>query len=226
MPANSPAVLFDLDGTLIDTAPDLGRALNKVLAEKDISPISIDLVRNTIGRGGRALIEHGLALNGQEVSAEELDSLVASFLTHYRNDIARDSRPYPGAMEVIKRLKHAGASVAICTNKFEDMTLSLLDQLGIIDEFAFIAGADTHPVRKPDAGHLTLTLEKIGADPTRAIMVGDSITDVDAARNAGLPVVGVSFGYTETPMKDLGPDHLIDHMDELWLIARDILNLH
>lgn len=220
-----PVVLFDLDGTLIDTAPDLGRALNKVLAERDVPPISIDLVRNAIGRGGRVLIERGLAFHGQAVTAEELDSLVASFLRHYRNDIATDSRPYPGAMAAVEKLKTAGASVAICTNKFEEMSLALLEELGILNEFAFVAGADTHPVRKPDAGHLTLTIEKIGANPSRAIMVGDSITDVDAARNAGMPVVGVSFGYTETPMSELDPDFLIHHMDELWPVARRVLNL-
>ncbi|MBZ0218257.1 MAG: phosphoglycolate phosphatase [Fimbriimonadaceae bacterium] len=225
MASSPPVILFDLDGTLIDTAADLGVALNKVLAEKDVPPISMDLVRNAIGRGGRVLIERGLALNGQQVSKDELDRLVSRFLDHYRKDIAVHSKPYPGAMEAVERLKDAGATVAICTNKMEDMSLALLAELGILDRFAMVAGADTHPVRKPDAGHLTLTIKKIGGDPARVFMVGDSITDIHAARNAVMPVVGVSFGYTETPMTDLDPDFLIDHMDELWPVARQILKL-
>jgi len=225
MPQFAPAILFDLDGTLIDTAPDLGLALNRVLAQRDLAPVSVDQVRSVIGRGARVMIEQALKLHGHPAGEDELDALVADFLEHYRRDIATHSQLYPGAMDAVAQLKDAGARVAICTNKFEDMSLALLEELNILHEFEMVAGSDTHPVRKPDAGHLTLTLAKIGGDPDRAVMVGDSITDISAARNAGLPVVGVSFGYTETPMAELEPDILIDHMDELPLAAQRLIAL-
>ncbi len=225
MSQSPPVILFDLDGTLIDTAPDLGAALNRVLAERELPPVSTELVRNSIGRGARVLIERGMVIGGQTPGSAELDALVVRFLEHYRRDIAVHSKPYPGAMNAVTRLKEAGAKVAICTNKMEAMSLALLEELNILEEFEVVAGADTHPVRKPDPGHLTLTIEKLGCDPARAIMVGDSITDVEAARSASIPVVGVSFGYTETPMAELNPDILIDHLDDLWPAAQKLLRL-
>ena len=225
MSLSPPVVLFDLDGTLVDTAPDLGAAMNHVLATLDIAPLKIEYVRKSIGYGARVMIERGLALNDASASSEELDSLVDDFLVHYRRNIAANSRPYPGAMAAVSRLKEAGAKVAICTNKFEAMSLALLEELNILGEFSMVAGSDTHPMRKPAPGHLTLTVEQIGCDPSRAIMVGDSITDVNAARNAKMPIVGVSFGYTDTPMAQLEPDVLIDHMDELWPAAQHLLKL-
>lgn len=210
-----PVVLFDLDGTLVDTAADLGRALNKLLDGIGLQPVAPAAIRNLIGKGGRRLIVEGLKAGGRAADETELDGYVARFLEFYRQDIASESRPFPGAEAALEDLRQAGAQMAIATNKYTDMSELLLKELGLSDYFAFIAGADTWPVRKPDPGHLTLTVERLGGAAGGVVMVGDSEPDVAAARAAKIPVIGVPFGYTEVPMHELRPDLTIGHFDEL-----------
>jgi len=208
-----PTIVFDLDGTLVDTAPDLVAALNVAMTAEGLGPISLDVCRNLVGAGVRALIERGLRTHGATVTPERFETLAAMFLDHYGKNISRHSHPYPGVIEQLLDLKSQGWRFAVCTNKLEAYSVKLIRQLKMSHWFEAICGGDTFPVRKPDARHLTGTIERAGGG--KAIMVGDSRTDGDTARAAGIPVIGVSFGYTDVPMKDLKPDVLIDHFDQL-----------
>ncbi len=225
MPAPAPTALFDLDGTLVDTAGDLTAALNVALEAGNAAPVSVDQVRTMIGQGARKLIARGFALANQNYGADEFEDLVGIFLDHYRANINTHSAFYPHALAMLDQLEDAGVRLAICTNKPEVMAIALMESLGHGSRFAMIAGGDTHPVNKPDPGHLTLTVEEIGGDPDRVVMIGDSFADVEAARRAGYPCIGVSFGYTDTPMHELGPDFVIDTLSEIWPHAQQLLKL-
>ena len=221
----APTILFDLDGTLVDSAPDLTHALNAALASVEAAPISLDHVRRLVGRGARVLIARGLAAQGMNGSEDELDVLLARFLDHYAAHIADESQVFPGVVPALDRLRQRGCRFAVCTNKYESLSVKLLDALGLTDQFEIIAGSDSVSARKPDARHLTETLARMGADPANAIMVGDSVSDVDAARNAGLPVIGVTFGYTDTPIAELEPDIVINHFDDLEQAVEQLISL-
>lgn len=203
-------IVFDLDGTLIDTAPDLIGATNHVLAGLSLPPRPADAVQPWISFGARRMIEEALHQSGIPQSQTQIDNLLEIFLDHYEANIARGSRPFPHVLDEISRMAGAGARLAICTNKREALTLKLLDALQMTPRFAAIVGRDTLPVSKPDPGHLIGTIERAGGRLEHAIMVGDSAVDVATARAAGVPVVGVSFGYTDIPMRELGPDVTID----------------
>jgi phosphoglycolate phosphatase len=220
-----PIVVFDLDGTLADTAPDLMATLNFVLAREGLPALPVDKARSLIGAGARALLKRGFAENGRELSAARLDALFGDFLDHYRANIAVASRMFDGVAAALDNLESAGCVFAVCTNKREEFALSLLDELDARHRFRFIAGQDTFDVFKPAPRHLTETIRLAGGDPARALMVGDSRTDVDTARAARVPVVGVSFGYTDIPMAELSPDALIHHFDELPAAALPLLKL-
>lgn len=209
----SNLLVFDLDGTLVDTAPDLLGALNVALKAEGLGPLGIDEVRMLVGAGVRALVERGLNHHGRSLPERRIDELMTIFLAHYTDHIADASRPYPGVLDCLLDLKSQGWRFAVCTNKLEAYSVKLIGQLKMSHWFEAICGGDTFVVRKPDARHLTGTIERAGGG--KAIMVGDSRTDVDTARAAGIPVIGVSFGYTDVPMKDLKPDVLIDHFDQL-----------
>lgn len=208
-------VVFDLDGTLVDTAPDLVGALNVVLGERDLPHVPVEAARHLVGRGGRVLLQRGFADAGAELPAGEADALFARFLDAYRARIAQDSRPYPGVEAALDALAAAGARLAVCTNKPGAYARLLLDELAMSPRFAAVVGADDVPHRKPDPRHLLDTLVRAGGDPGRALMVGDSSADAEAARGASIPVVLVSFGYTETPAAELGADAVIDRFDDL-----------
>ena len=208
-------IVFDLDGTLIDTAPDLVATLNTLLAEEGIAPVALEAARTMIGQGARALIARGFVAAGVTVDARRLDRLFDRFIGHYRAHIADLSRPFPGVITALNGLEAAGARLAVCTNKRTDLSVALLEVLKLVDRFAAVIGADAAPAAKPDPRHLTLTIERAGGRIDRSVMVGDSASDLGAARAAGVPVVLVSFGYTDIPARDLGPDVLIDHFDQL-----------
>ncbi len=210
-----PIVVFDLDGTLIDTAPDLLGTLNLILATEGIPPVAGEDARAMIGFGIRPLIERALASQQRDLSDGAVDALFARYIRHYQAHIADASQPFPGLETALDHLAEAGFRLAVCTNKYEALSLRLLDALGLSSRFAAICGQDTFPVKKPDPDALRLTIDKAGGNPARAVMVGDSETDVRVARAAAIPVVGVSFGYTPVPMAELSPDRLIDHFDEL-----------
>jgi phosphoglycolate phosphatase len=211
----SRIVVFDLDGTLVDTAPDLINALNFVLVREGASPLPLAAARNMIGAGARKLIERGLEVEGRSVTVRTLDRMMRDFVDYYAEHIADESRPFEGLEAALDDLQGRGYRFAVCTNKLEWLSKLLLDRLGITGRFAAICGADTFGVAKPDPTILHQTIARAGGHSPASVMVGDSGTDIGAARRAGIPVVGVSFGYTDVPLAELKPDRLIQHMKEL-----------
>jgi phosphoglycolate phosphatase len=220
-----PIVVFDLDGTLADTAQDLVATLNVILVREGLAPLPFEKARDLIGAGARPLIERGFAASRTPLSEERLNALYAYFLDHYHHNIAVHSELFPGVVEALETLARQGLALAVCTNKLESHALELLKVLGIIDRFAFISGKDTFDVFKPDARHLTETIRRAGGDVARAVMVGDSKTDIDTAKNAGIPVIGVTFGYTNIHVRDLGADVVVDHFDDMNDAIRRLLSV-
>ncbi|WP_330083256.1 HAD family hydrolase [Methylocystis iwaonis] len=223
MTQRAPILVFDLDGTLADTAHDLIATLNVLLAREGLPLAPPASARSIVGAGARALIERGFALSGAPLPPDRVEPLVVEFLAHYEAHIADESRLFPGALTALDRFSGAGFKLAVCTNKPERMARLLLEKLGAADRFAAICGRGTFPMHKPDPRTLELTIETAGGDPARAVMVGDSKTDIDTAKGAGAPVVAVDFGYTEIPVTELAPDRVISHFDELWAAAESIL---
>jgi len=213
--STAPTVLLDLDGTLVDTCPDLLDALNNVIRPYGGTDMTRDVFQPFIGRGARHMIERALATEEIRLEPEMMDSVHAAFLEHYERRIARLSRPYPGAVAAIDRMRADGARFAVCTNKLEGLARRLVDELGLAGRLDAVAGPDTYGAAKPDPAMLLRTIEAVGGTAACAVMVGDSRFDLEAARNAGLPFIGVSFGYTETPMAALDPDVLIDSFEAL-----------
>lgn len=215
-------ILFDLDGTLVDSAPDLVDALNATLALESVAPLPDDQIRALLGAGARALIERGLKVAGRQVTSDRMDALFFAFLKHYQAHIADRSRIFPGVGPALDRLDAAGCRLAVATNKLEGLAVSLLDQLGLTKRFAVVCGQDTfrdaqgRNIPKPDRRMLLETIAKAGGTPERAVMVGDSRADVEAARNSGVPAIGVTFGYTDAPIESFAPDVVISHFDQLW----------
>ncbi|MHC2335335.1 HAD hydrolase-like protein [Bradyrhizobium sp. USDA 4454] len=216
MPASSPPIIvFDLDGTLVDTAPDLIGALNFVLDREGLAPVPLAAARNMIGAGARKLLERGLEVDGRTVSIGDLDRLTRDFVDFYAEHIADGSRPFDGLEAALDQLAARGHRFAVCTNKLEWLSKLLLDRLGLTPRFAAICGQDTFGVAKPDPAFLRETVARAGGRLPGAIMVGDAGPDVGVARRASVPVIGVDFGYTDVPMAELKPDRLISHMRDL-----------
>lgn len=208
-------VAFDLDGTLVDTAPDLINTLNVLLAAEGLPPLPLSEARPFIGRGAKWMIERGFQAAGATLQEARAPELFDRFIAHYLDHIADESRPFAGVESALDALKAQGARLAVCTNKRTDLSLSLLEALDLRRRFDAVVGADATPACKPDARHLTTAVAAAGGTMERAILVGDAGTDAGAARAAGAPLILVSFGYTEIPARDLGPDLLIDHFDQL-----------
>ncbi|MBU1324160.1 MAG: HAD-IA family hydrolase [Alphaproteobacteria bacterium] len=208
-------IAFDLDGTLMETAPDLIGTLNRLLALRGLPPRPISAARHLVGHGAVALLKDGFREAGADWDEAAQPALLAAFLEDYLAHICDHSHVYPGVEDALERLAARGAVLCVATNKPTHLSLALFGKLGLTDRFAAICGADAVSARKPDAAHIRETVLKAGGDPARAIMVGDSITDVSAARATGVPVIMTSFGYTEIPARDLGGDALIDGYGEL-----------
>jgi len=211
----SPMIVFDLDGTLVDTAPDLIDTLNFILARHDVEPLAFERGRTMIGGGVRPLLEQALATRGIRLPAPELDRIFGEYLELYAAHIADRSRPFPGVTAALDALAARGCRFAVCTNKLERLSVLLLDALDLRRRFAAICGQDTFGVPKPDPAMLRATIARAGGELDLAVMVGDSMTDVATARNAGIPIVAVDFGYTQTPPHEFGADRLISHFDAL-----------
>jgi len=220
---SSPLVVFDLDGTLIDTAPDLIDTLNAVLAREDLPPVPYETARNAIGGGARSMVERALQAEGRPVTVAELDRLVAHFLEHYGAHIADRSRPFPHMEAALDALAGHGYRLAVCTNKLEKLSVKLLDALGLSSRFAAICGQDTFGVQKPNPAILHRTIERAGGSSQCAIMVGDSATDIETARTAEIPVIAVDFGYTEVPVTRLNPDRIISSFAALPAVVFDLI---
>jgi len=208
-----PVLIFDLDGTLVDSAPDLTHALNYTLASAGMQTVELADVRRMVGMGARRLIEQGVARLGETRSEAEIEDLLGTFLDYYGRNLTVDTAFFPGTAETIEQLS-ARHKMGICTNKPEELARRLITDLGHEQRFPVILGGDSLPYKKPDARHILETRDRLERDAP-AIMIGDSMTDVSGARNAGIPVIAVSFGYTATPPKEFNADALVDHFSDI-----------
>jgi phosphoglycolate phosphatase len=209
--------IFDLDGTLADTSADLLAAANAALAPRGL-PLLDAADRPVAGRGGRAMIRRSLALAGRDPDAAAeralTDAIYPELLEAYETRLMVETRLFDGVEACIEALGAGGWRVGVCTNKPERLAVALLDGLGVLGRFGAVLGADSLTVRKPDPEHFRETARRIGADPARSVMLGDTRTDLDTARAAGVPVVLTRFGFAAEPLESLGADHLIGHYDE------------
>ena len=214
------AVIFDLDGTLVDTAPDLWRATNHVLTTCGRREVSIDQVRVFVGHGARKLIARSFEATGHPLDAVDVEPLYEKFVAYYGANIARNSAPFPGCEALLDRLRTEGIGLGICTNKLEGLSVKLIGALGLSSYFHAIVGPDTIGIAKPDPAPYRETLRRMGAETARSLLVGDNETDVLTARAAGVPIIGVTFGYTAEPIEHFKPDALISDFAQAYeLIA-------
>ena len=216
----SPALIFDLDGTLVDTAPDLLGATNAVMASRDLPLIAPEALRHMVGHGARALIEQAMSAGGQAVTADELPALLEVFLAHYRAHIADGSVIFPGVPETLAGLRQDGARLAVLTNKPQDLTDRLLPVIGLDHYFGEVYGAGRMDYVKPDARIFHDVVRDLNAKTGSgteggAVMIGDSVTDLNTARAAGAPCILMSYGYTPVPAEDLGADIVLDDFRDL-----------
>lgn len=215
-------VIFDLDGTLVYTAPDLTGALNRVLIEEGLCPVSPAETRRMVGRGARVLIENALAAAGASPDQGQVSRLLGRYLAHYKAHLADESAPFEGVRETLEALEALGAVLGVCTNKSVALSEDLLSALDLRRYFSAVLGGDSLEVRKPDPAHLLETVRRAGGRAERAIMVGDSEPDFGAARNAGIPVILVSFGYGDIPAESLGADALVHHYRDMMPALHDL----
>ena len=208
-------IAFDLDGTLVDSAPDLIGTLNRMLAPRGHPPVPLASARHLVGHGARALLRHGFAEAGavwDEIAEPELfDHFIDDYIAH----IADGSRAFEGVVETLDQLSARGALLCVATNKRTDLAEALIDAVGLTRHFVVVAGPDRVSARKPDGAHVREAVRLAGGDPARAVMVGDATTDTGSARAAGVPCVVASFGYNDAPLEELGGDVVIDCFAEL-----------
>jgi phosphoglycolate phosphatase len=212
---SAPTIVFDLDGTLVDTAPDLIDTLNVVFAREGLPPVAYDTARNLIGGGARAMITRGLQAEGRDIAPAKLEQMFADFIAYYSEHVADRSQPFPGLIDALDMLEARGCRFAVCTNKLERLSVLLLQKLELAERFDAICGQDTFGIQKPDPEVLRRTVAAAGGSSQRAIMVGDSDTDIRTARAAGVPVIAVNFGYSERPVAEYRPDRVISHFEQL-----------
>jgi phosphoglycolate phosphatase len=215
-------IVFDLDGTLIDTAPDLIDTLNLILSREGLPQMPYEAARQLIGGGARGMIERALVAEGRASSKANLERMFKAFIEHYAAHIADRSRPFPELETTLDRLVGEGRRLAVCTNKLEWLSVRLLDTLQLTRHFAAICGQDTFGVQKPDPEVFRQTVLRAGGMPDNAVMVGDSGTDIRTARAAAVPVIAVDFGYTEVPIATLQPDRIIGSFADLPAAIREI----
>ncbi|MFZ2102887.1 MAG: HAD-IA family hydrolase [Oricola sp.] len=222
-----PIIVFDLDGTLVDTAPDLLDAMNHALTKAGFEPVHDEGFRENVSLGARVMLERARQGAGRPATPGELDAMMVDFLDHYRANMPGRSRPYESVLDAIDTFLRDDFLVAVCTNKTEEMAMRLLKALEIDTLFSAVCGQDTFPVRKPDPGHLFGTIDKAGGDRRRAVMIGDSETDIRTAQAARIPVVAVDFGYTDKHVGEFAPDRVISHYSALDLdLVAELLARH
>ena len=221
-----PTILFDLDGTLVHSAPDLVGALNLVLAEEGEAPVDLDSGLRLIGHGGRIMIVNGFAARGIDLTAtpDRLERLASRFVAVYETRIADETRPFPNVEPTLARFVDAGWRLGVCTNKTERLARLLLDRLDLSRLFHVVTGADTFGIGKPDPRPVLESIAAANGDLSRAVLVGDSAADIAAARAAGIPVIAVTFGYTDRPVATLEPDRLVDDFADIWPAAKALID--
>ena len=208
-------VIYDLDGTLIDSAKDMQVAVSRVLADHGLAPVTEDDVRLFMGQGSKVTMNKAFTKYGRQLDDTALSAVTREFVRYYEADPVSHTSAFAGVPEVVARFARLGLKQGVCTNKFERPSRMILEHLKLMPPISDVAGADTFPVRKPDPKHILMLVERMGRAPGRAVMVGDSIHDVHAAHAAGLPAVLVSWGYTETPASELGAEAVIERFDAL-----------
>lgn len=218
-------VVFDLDGTLVDSAPDLHRALNVVLGEMKLPAVELADVRQSVGHGARRLIERVTAMHGVQLEDAELERLTGRYVEIYASDISALSTIFPGVVETLEWLKRCNAKLCVCTNKRTALSKQLLGALGADHYFEDIIGADAVANRKPHPEHYRAAVAAAGGEVGRSLMVGDTDADAISAREAGAPVALVGFGYTETAPALLGADAVFSHYHELPEITLRLLRV-
>jgi phosphoglycolate phosphatase len=208
-------VIYDLDGTLIDSAKDMQVAVSHVLADHGLPPVTLDDVRIFMGQGSKVTMNKAFTKYGKVLDDEHLSAVTREFVRYYEADPVSNTTAFAGVADVVARFDRLGLKQGVCTNKFERPSRMILEHLKLMPPIADLAGADTFPVRKPDPRHILMLVERMGRAPERTVMVGDSIHDVHAAHAAGLPAVLVSWGYTDTPASELGAEAVIEQFDAL-----------
>jgi len=208
-----PALVFDFDGTLIESAPEIAHCLNELLAANGRREVTLAEVEDMIGNGVAKLVERGFRATGG--IPDDLEAQTARYVDIYDNAPVGQTPLYDGVLETLELLHDAGHTMAVCTNKLHRATVKILDEMDLSRFFSVVAGGDTFPVRKPDPGHLTGVLEQLGVQREHAIMIGDSVNDIGCARAAGVRSVAVTYGYSSVPHAELGADALIDRFMDL-----------
>lgn len=225
MPASTlpfDTIVFDLDGTLIDSALDVGLAASRVLVEENLPALDEATARSLMGEGGKVMLQRAFAKNGRHLDDQELGALTRRFIGYYKENPIAHTLPYPGVPETLAGFRQRGMRMAVCTNKFEAPARQILDRLDLMRFLDDVAGADTFEVRKPDGGHIARLVARMKGNLRHAVMVGDSMHDVHAARHAGIPVVAVSWGYTVQEPATFGADRLIERFADLPQALADI----
>jgi phosphoglycolate phosphatase len=207
--------VFDLDGTIADTAGDLADAANAALMSEGFAAVPAAAIAKSAGYGTRAMLRSGLLAGGYNADAEQMLRMSDKLVAHYEDNIAHKSQLFPGFAEAAGLLQARGAKLVLCTNKRERLTAKLLSALAIGGLFEAVAGGDTFPFHKPDPRHISELVQLAGGTLSSAVMVGDSESDVDAAKAAGIPVIAASFGYASVPASELGADAVLNRFDEL-----------
>ena len=208
-------VIYDLDGTLIDSARDMCVAVSRVLADHGLPPINDEDARHFMGEGSKVTMRRAFAKAGRTLDEAEASAVTREFVRYYESDPVSHTIAFDGVAEVVAHFDRLGLKQGVCTNKFETPSRMILEHLKLMPPISDVAGADSFPVRKPDPRHILMLLERMGGDPKRAVMIGDSTHDAEAARGAGIPAVLVSWGYTAKPASELGADAVIDRFDAL-----------
>ena len=215
-PANTfQALIFDLDGTLIDSAPDCRASINRVLAELGRRKLTLEETKDMVGWGGRVLVEKALIQTGEAGTPEDIDRALDAFLKTYAAHPADHTTVFPGVLEALEKFKADRIKMGICTNKPTATPPPVLEAMGLDGFFDVISCGDAVPHPKSDGRHVRLVVEELGATIETTAMVGDSESDISAAIDAGVKSVCVTFGYAHAPVETLGADALIGHFDEL-----------
>ncbi len=215
------ALIFDLDGTLVETAPDLLAATNHVLSSVERPTISAVMLRQFVGHGAMDLLRRAMLATGGLAGDAEMKRLHTELLKFYGENVARQSTVFPGLLTLLDKSKARGLRMGVCTNKVENLSNKLLVEIGLASYFDAVVGGDTLPIMKPDPAPYNEVARRLGVDAKRTIMFGDSGTDIKTAQNAGVPVIAVSFGYTDQHVSHFKPSHVIDHYDEAWPILQN-----